>query len=177
MLLTKCEPADIVSASAARRLDHMIRRHAYEAGSQILHELRQVQHRKCCGRCAPESSYTDGKPATPVWEPQCKSAKKGGPGGTTSGFEIRCAVRHRFVRTPFWKRSYGTIARMKAPGLIVQATKLQERAREPIDYSIPAVHGACRWRSPRAFVAAASRVIRVRGSSRARSPFRSHSNV
>ncbi len=136
MLLTKCEPADIVSASAARRLDHMIRRHAYEAGSQILHELRQVQHRKCCGRCAPESSYTDGKPATPVWEPQCKSAKKGGPGGTTSGFEIRCAVRHRFVRTPFWKRSYGTIARMKAPGLIVQATKLQERAREPIGYSI-----------------------------------------
>jgi hypothetical protein len=26
MLLTKCEPADIVPASAARRLDHMIRR-------------------------------------------------------------------------------------------------------------------------------------------------------
>ena len=92
MLLTKCEPADIVSASAARRLDHMIRRHACEVGSQIPHEPRQVQHRKCCGRCAAESSYTDSKPATPVWEPQCKICKKNdGSGGTKLGFEIRCA--------------------------------------------------------------------------------------
>jgi hypothetical protein len=31
MLLTKCEPADMASAPAAGRLDHMIRRHCLQS--------------------------------------------------------------------------------------------------------------------------------------------------
>jgi hypothetical protein len=86
MLLTKCEPADIVPASAARRHDHMIRRQCLRSREPNTLELRQVQRRKCCDRCAPESSYSKQQTGHTVREPPFKIRIKGWGRWNKTGF-------------------------------------------------------------------------------------------
>jgi hypothetical protein len=57
MLLTKCEPADMASAPAACRLDHMIGHHCLQSQEPITLGLDRCSSQKCCGRLPPESSY------------------------------------------------------------------------------------------------------------------------